>query len=133
MESGPSSPSFCSSTQRATESVRRSEDRSGKLKISSGRMARPSATRCQAASKRSSASPAAPSRISSGLDIALEVIAQLLHRTEAIARIRLVHHAAPAQAIAQVVVQLDVEDSLRRDHGFPQEQHMAYRTIYRVR
>src|SRR5215208_4509267 len=93
-----------------------------------GRMARPSVTRCQAASNRSSASPAAPNRISS-LDIALEVVAQLLYRAESIARIRLVHHPAPAQAIAQVAVQLDLEDSLRRGHRFPQEQHMAYRTI----
>src|SRR5687767_1057432 len=119
--------------QRAGDKVL---NRSGRLSNDNtfrGRMPRPSATRCHAASKRSSASPAAPSRISSGLDIALEVIAKLLHRAEAIARIWLVDHAAPPQAIAQVVVQLDVEDSLRRDHGFPQEQHMAYRTIYRVR
>ena len=45
---------------------------------SRGRIARPSSTRCHAASNRSSASPAAPSLISSGFGMALEVVTQLL-------------------------------------------------------
>src|SRR5687767_15997298 len=112
MDSGPSACSFCSNAHLAWDRVFNKTGRSGKLKISSGRMARPSSTRCHAASKRSSASPAAPRRISSSLGIALEVVAQLLHRAEAVARIRLVDDAAPAQAIAQVVMQLDLEDAL---------------------
>src|SRR5688572_15211943 len=116
MESAPSVRSLRSSDQRAWDSVLLSTGRSGNDKTSRGRMARPSATRCHAASKRSSASPAGPSRISSFFDIALEVVAQLLDRLEAITPAGLVHHAIPRQAIAQIVVQLDLEDSrLRHD------------------
>src|SRR6185295_2335468 len=129
MDNGPSSLSFCRSSQRAGDSVFNISGRFAKDKTSSCRMARPSSTRCQAASNRSSASPAAPRRISSDFGIALEVVAQLLDRAEAITRVVFVHHAAPGQPVAQVVVQLDLENSLGGDHGFPQQQHMAYRTI----
>src|SRR5688572_1064253 len=130
MEQEPFSRRFFNSTQRAGESVRRARGRSANDSTSRGRIARPSCTRFHAASNRSSASPAAPMRISSFPGIALEVVAELLHGTEFIVAFILVHHAAPAQAIAQVVVQLDLEDSVRFDHRFPQQQHMAYRTIY---
>src|SRR6185295_16981273 len=117
MDNGPSSLSFCRSSQRAGDSVFNISGRFAKDKTSSCRMARPSSTRCHAASKRSSASPAAPRRISSDFGIALEVVAQLLDGTEAVAGIRLVHHAAPRKPVAQVVVQLDLEDSLGADHA----------------
>src|SRR6185503_5838927 len=107
---------------RAGESVRRSEGRSAKLSTSSGRMARPSCTRFQAASKRSSASAAAPTRISSRLGIALEVVAQLLDGTEVVLALVVVHHSSPAQAIAQIVVQLDLEAlAAVQHHRFPQQ------------
>src|SRR5919106_4288859 len=122
MESGPSVRSLRNNDQRACESVLLSAGRSGKDKTSSGRMARPSATRCQAASKRSSASPAGPSRISSFLDIALEVIAQLLDRLEVITPAAVVHHPIPCEAIAQIVVQLDLEDSLLGHDALVEQQ-----------
>src|SRR5262245_18081356 len=125
--------SRCSKAQRAGDNVFRSSGRSAKLRISSGRIARPSCTRFQAASKRSSASPAAPMRISTLPGIALEVVAQLLHRSEVVLPLRIVGDAAPAQPVAQVVVQLDLQDAIVEHDLFPQQQHMAYRTIYRGR
>src|SRR5512145_327541 len=132
MEQGASEWSFLSSAKRAGDMVFSKSGRSAKLRISSGRMARPSRTRFQAASKRSSASAAAPTRISSFLDIALEVVAQLLDRLEVVAPLVVVHDTSPAQAVAQVVVQLDVEHAVARHDLFPQEQHMAWRTISQV-
>src|SRR5919201_1461265 len=109
MERGPCWCSFWSKTQRAGESVRMRRGRFSKLNTSSGRSARPSCTRFHAASKRSSASAAAPMRISSFLDIAFEVVAQLLDRAEGGPALGVVGNAAPGKAIAQIVVQLDLE------------------------
>src|SRR5688572_30881961 len=98
-------------------------------------MARPSCTRFHAASKRSSASPAGPMRISSRLrstplGIALEVVTQLLHRAEVVLPVLVVGRAAPAQAVTQVVVQLDLEDAVVRHHRLPQQQHIWLYTPY---
>src|SRR5918996_5499834 len=98
-----------STAQRAGDSVLSSRGRFEKLRIASGRMARPSCTRFHAASKRSSASAAAPRRISSFVGIALEVVAQLLDRAEGVLALVIVSDSFPAQAVAEIVVQLDLE------------------------
>src|SRR5688572_2619076 len=97
---------------------------------------RPSAARFQAASKRSSASPAPPTRSSSSLggDVLLEVIAQLLHGAELVGP-RAPAHAAPAvlvldelavaQPVAEIVVQLDLEQHAVEQHLFLEDHHMA--------
>src|SRR5216117_2121236 len=98
--------------QRAGVRVRRRSGRSCSVSTRSGASFRPSATRFQAASKRSSASPAAPTRSSSvlaktperRLDVALEAV---------------------AQPVAQIVVQLDFEPGILEQYFFRQEQHMA--------
>src|SRR4051812_12947026 len=78
----------------AGDSIFSTEGRSGRVSTRSGETLRPSATRFQAASKRSSASRGGPTRSSRtlaaalakaatrGRDIALEVVAQLLHGPE---------------------------------------------------
>src|SRR5436853_7042171 len=109
--------------QRAGVRVRRRSGRSSTVSTRSGASFRPSATRFQAASKRSSASPAAPTRSSSvlakaterRLDVALEVVAQLLDRPELVGCAAAAHSATPlpalyqsrvAQPVPQLVVQL---------------------------
>src|SRR6476646_6971232 len=89
------------SAQRATVSVLSSRGRSSNDSTSSDTGLPPSACRFQAASKRSSASPGAPTRSCStlaGFDIVLEVIAHLLHRAEGVRR------DPPADAALAVLV-----------------------------
>src|SRR5467141_3880961 len=128
--------------QRAGVRVRRRSGRSCSVSTRSGASFRPSATRFHAASKRSSASPAAPTRSSSvlakasarRLDVALEVVAQLLDRPELVRSAAAAYSAAPifvldqcavAQPIAQIVVQLDFEQDIAEKYFFRQKQHMA--------
>src|SRR5882762_5537351 len=118
-----------SSAQRAGVRVRRRSGRSCSVSTRSGASFRPSATRFQAASKRSSASPAAPTRSSSvlakaparRLDVALEVVAQLLDRPELVRAAAASYSATPivvldqlaiAQPVPQIVVQLDFEPGI---------------------
>src|SRR5437667_11668952 len=128
--------------QRAGVRVRRRSGRSSSVSTRSGASFRPSATRFQAASKRSSASPAAPTRSSSvlakatarRLDVALEVVAQLLDRPELVggaaaahsaAGVLVLYQGAVAEPGAQIIVQLDFEPGSLEHHFFRQEQHMA--------
>src|SRR2546430_4930975 len=137
------------SAQRAGVRVRRRSGRSCSVSTRSGASFRPSATRFQAASNRSSASLAAPTRSSSvlakatarRLDVALEVVAQLLDRPELVGSAAAAHPAAPVavldqlaivQPVAQVIVQLDFEQGIAEQYFFRQKQHMAYHTIARV-
>src|SRR6266446_7043853 len=142
MEAGPELRRASISAQRAGVRVRRRSGRSCSVSTRSGVSFRPSATRFQAASKRSSASPAAPTRSSSvlakasacRLDVALEVVAQLLDRPELVrsaaasysaAPILVVDQCAVAQPIVQIVVQLDFEQDVAEKYFFRQKQHMA--------
>src|ERR1700752_698325 len=142
MEAGPELRSASISAQRAGVRVRRRSGRSCSVSTRSGASLRPSATRFQAASKRSSAPPAAPPRSSSvlakatarRLDVALEVVAQLLDRPELVrgaaasysaASARVLDQRAVAQPVAQIVVQLDFEQGIAEQHFFRQQQHMA--------
>src|SRR2546430_6560331 len=128
--------------QRAGVRGRRRSGRSSPVSTRSGASFRPSARRFQAASKRSSASPAAPTRSSSvlakaterRLDVALEVVAQLLDRPELVggaaaahsaAGVLVLYQSAVAQPVAQIVVQLDFEPGILEQYLFRQEQHMA--------
>src|SRR5205809_6492597 len=128
--------------QRAGVRVRRRSGRSCSVSTRSGASFRPSATRFQAASKRSSASPAAPTRSSRDLakaserrlDVALEVVAQLLDRPELVGGaaaaysatpVLVLHQGAVAQPVAPIVVQLDFEPGILEEYFFRQEQHMA--------
>src|SRR5881396_45201 len=130
--------------QRAGVRVRRRSGRSCTVSTRSGASFRPSATRFHAASKRSSASPAAPTRSSSvlakaterRLDVALEVVAQLLDRPELVGGAAAAHSAtgvlvlyqsAVAQPVAQIVVQLDFEPGILEQYLFRQEQHIWLR------
>src|SRR5688572_30400948 len=121
MEIGPASRRAWTNCILAGDRLLRSAGMSSSVTTRSGLIGRPSATRFQAASKRSSASPPAPTRISRTLGILhvlLEVVAQLLHRAEGIGP-RAAAHPAPviavfdqlavAQHVAQVVVQLDLQ------------------------
>src|SRR3954470_18925024 len=141
MEPGPASRSRSSSAQRAGVSVRRV---SGKSSIDSTRSAfslRPSRRRFQAASKRSSASRASPMRSSTTLakvtarrfHVALEVVAQLLHRARLVARdasaytpaTGLVdHQIAVAQPIGQVITEFDTHHGVPEDDGFAKQRHI---------
>src|SRR2546428_14059318 len=142
MEAGPELRRASISAQRAGVSVRRRSGRSCSVSTRSGASFRPSATRFQAASKRSSASPAAPTRSSSvlakaaarRLDVALEVVAQLLDRPELVRSaaapypapsVLVLDQVAVAQPVAQIVVQLDFEPGILEQHFFRQQQHMA--------
>src|SRR2546422_7922393 len=142
MEAGPELRRASISAQRAGVRVRRRGGRSSPVSTRSGASFRPSATRFQAASKRSSASPAAPTRSSSvlakatarRLDVALEVVAQLLDRPELVrgaaaahsaAGVPVLYQRAVAQPVAQIVVQLDFEPGILEQYFFRQEQHMA--------
>src|SRR5206468_1220521 len=128
--------------QRAGVRVRRRSGRFSTVSTRSGASFRPSAARFQAASKRSSASPAAPTRSSSvlakaterRLDVALEVVAQLLDGPELVGGaaaaysatpVLVLHQGAVAQPVAQIVVQLDFEPGILEEYFFRQEQHMA--------
>src|SRR5467141_2586457 len=128
--------------QRAGVRVRRRSGRSCSVSTRSGASFRPSATRFHAASKRSSASPAAPTRSSSvlakaaarRLDVALEVVAQLLDRPELVrgaaaaqpaAAVLMLDQSAIAQPVAQIVVELDFEQGIAELHFLGQQQHMA--------
>src|SRR6267143_1095807 len=142
MEVGPELRRASINAQRAGVRVRRRSGRSRSVSTRSGASFRPSATRFQAASKRSSASPAAATRSSSvlakatarRLEVALEVVAQLLDRPE---RVRSAAAAQPAEAVpvlaqsavaqpvAQIVVQLDFEPGILEQHFLGQQQHMA--------
>src|SRR3972149_1511330 len=98
---GPASRSAFNSSKRAGDRVLSRSGRLSSVSRCSVFGARPSAARFQAASKRSSASPAGPTRISRTLGmhhVLLEVVAQLLDRAE------LVRKAAPAHAAAMVRV-----------------------------
>src|SRR5688500_11247985 len=102
---------------------------------------RPSATRFQAASKRSSASPAGPTRSSSVLakrparraHLALEVVAQLLYRPELVGEAAaadappavFIKHVSVGQPVGQVRMQLDLEHAAGQEHLLVQQQHMA--------
>ena len=75
-------------------------------------------------------------------DVALEVVAQLLDRSELVRSAAAAHPAAPVavldqlaivQPVAQVIVQLDFEQGIAEQYFFRQKQHMAYHTIARVR
>src|SRR5712692_8073636 len=142
MEVGSELRSACISAQRAGVRVRRRSGRSCSVSTRSGATFRPSATRFHAASKRSRAPPAAPTRSSSvlanatarRLDVALEVVAQLLDRPELVRSAAPAHSAAPvlvldqlaiAQPVAQIIVQLDFEQGIAEQYFFRQKQHMA--------
>src|SRR3954470_17562348 len=98
MEHGPAFLRFSMSDHLAGVSVFTTEGRSCKVSTRSGETLRPSATRFHAASKRSSASRGGPTRSSrtlaaalaktaaNGGDVALEVVAQLLHGPEFVSR-----------------------------------------------
>src|SRR6267143_5639660 len=98
--------------QRAGVRLRKSSGRSCSVSTRSGASFRPSATRFHAASNRSSASPAAPTRSSSvlakatarRLDVALEVVAQLLDRPELVRRAAATQPAAPVLVLDQPAV-----------------------------
>src|SRR5258706_3789213 len=126
MDKGPSFASRATSCQRAGVSARSKAGRSSRVSTRREAGLRPSATRFHAASKRSSASPGGPRRSSStrakapphGEHIALEVVAQLLDRAELIgaraaaqpaAAVLVLDQIAVAQAVTQVVVQLDLQ------------------------
>src|SRR3954464_14505491 len=149
MEPGPASRSRSSSAQRAGVSVC---SRTGKSSIDNTRSAlslRPSRRRFQAASKRSSASRASPMRSSTTLakpttycfHVALEVIAQLLHRARLVARdpaahtpaARLVlHQVAIAQLISELVTDLDTHHDIREDDRFGKQWHIWLIAPYSV-
>src|SRR4030081_480783 len=112
MEVGPELRRASISAQRAGVRVRRRSGRPFSISRRSGATFRPSATRFQAASKRSSASPAAPTRSSSvlakatarRLDVALEVVAQLLDRPELVRGAAPAHSAAPVLVLDQIAI-----------------------------
>src|SRR5712692_4631101 len=138
MEIGPAAPSFWRSDHLAGDNVLSSKGRSAKLSTSSRFAARPSATRFHAASKRSSASPAGPTRSSSAfaklssrrLHVAPEVVAQLLDRPEFVRSrasaqlapvIGVLDQLAVAQAISEVVVQFDFQNSFVYENPFMED------------
>src|SRR5688572_1209098 len=122
--------------QRAGESVLSSAGKSSSVRTCKGCIGRPSATRFQAASKRSRASPGAPTRISRTLGIAhvaLEVVAQLLHRAELVgpaaathapAMVAVLDQLAVAQHVAEIVVQLDLQQMIADEGFLVQDDHI---------
>src|SRR5918992_6307452 len=102
MDSGPAARRASSSAQRAGDRVLSSAGRSGTVSTCNVRTACPSTRRFQAASKRSSASAAGPTRISSTFFdtayVLFEIVAQLLDRLEGVRR-RAAAHAPPSIGI----------------------------------
>src|SRR5436190_12070261 len=126
------------SSQRAGVSVRSRRGKSSTDNTRRRSSLRPSLRRFHAASKRSSASRASPTRSSKTLakaasrggDIALEVIAQLLHRLEVVGRAAAAHRAPPVlvhdpiavgEPIATIIVELDVQQVIPEQDGFPED------------
>src|SRR3954465_7473874 len=135
MEAGPASRSRSRRSQRAGVKGRRSSGRACNDNTRSGPTLRRSIRRFQAASKRSSASRASPTRssrilakpASERLDIALEVVAQLLDRLELVGRASAAHPPAAVfvdhlvaivQPVAQRIVESDAHYGIAEHHGF---------------
>src|SRR5438105_1426741 len=134
MESGPASRSRSSSAQRAGVNVRSKSGRSASDSTRSVSTLRPSSRRFQAASKRSSASRASPTRSATilakapacRLDVALEVVAQLFHRAQLVRHAATAHapsaglvdhELAVAQPVAQIMVELDAHERIAGHNG----------------